>query len=183
MLATALLGLFPLSEALLALRRRASGAASRDGGSMLLLWTTFLAAISLAVLVSFRRIAPLGLGKPLNDALVVLLMASGMALRWAAIRTLGRFFTVDVAVHPEQTVVQSGPYARMRHPSYTGLILLFLGLALHFGDALGVAILMVPSCLAIAWRIRVEERALKQALGAPYEAYCRRTRRLIPGLL
>jgi protein-S-isoprenylcysteine O-methyltransferase len=179
------LWLFPISEVGLALRKRAtrSGATAQDHGSVQALWITFGLAIAGAVLLAYRHWLPLGLGQTVDEALVVGFMASGMILRWSAIRTLGRFFTVDVAIHPDQTVVQSGPYAWVRHPSYSGLLLLLLGLGFQFRDGLSMAVLLVPSAWVIWNRIRVEERALAAALGAPYAAYCLRTRRLVPGLL
>jgi protein-S-isoprenylcysteine O-methyltransferase Ste14 len=60
----------------------------------------------------------------------LVLMGAGIAFRQWAVAVLGRFFTVDVRVHPGQTVVEQGPYRWLRHPSYTGLIATFLGLGL-----------------------------------------------------
>ena len=180
-----LIWLFPVSEVALAVRARsrAFGARSEDHGSFALLWTVFGLAIAAASWLSFQGWAPLPLGPRLREGLVLGLMGAGIALRWASILTLGRFFTVDVAIHGDHAVVRRGPYAWVRHPSYSGLLLLFLGLALHMGDALSVLVLMVPVCVAGWRRIRIEEAALLQGLGEPYAAYCRETRRLIPGLL
>jgi protein-S-isoprenylcysteine O-methyltransferase Ste14 len=60
----------------------------------------------------------------------LVLMWAGIALRQWAVTVLGRFFTVDVRVQPDQTVVEAGPYRYVRHPSYSGMIITFLGLAL-----------------------------------------------------
>ena len=182
---TTLIWFFPVSEVALALRARsrAIGARSEDHGSFALLWTVFGLAIAAATWLSFQGWAPLPLPPALRDALVLALMGSGLLLRWAAILTLGRFFTVDVAIHGDHAVVRRGPYAWVRHPSYSGLLLLFLGLALHMGDALSFLVLMLPVCVAGWRRIRIEETALLQGLGEPYADYCRETRRLIPGLL
>lgn len=181
----AMIWLFPVSEVALALRARsrAFGARSEDRGSFALLWTVFGLAIAAATWISYRGWAPLPLRPALREGLVLVLMGSGLVLRWASILTLGRFFTVDVAIHSDHAVVRRGPYAWVRHPSYSGLLLLFLGLALHMGDALSFLVMMAPICVAGWHRIRVEEAALLQGLGEPYAAYCRDTRRLIPGLL
>src|SRR5690348_17282812 len=72
------------------------------------------------------------------------MMIAGMLFRWTAIRTLGRFFTVDVAVHEGHAVVDSGPYRLVRHPSYTGLLLAFAGLGLAFQNWISLLALLLP---------------------------------------
>ena len=112
----------------------------------------------------------------------VIVFALGTALRWWAVVHLGRFFTVDVTVASDHRVVDSGPYRAMRHPSYTGVLMQFVGWALSLGNAFALPVVVVPIFLALAYRIRVEEAALRGALGEEYSAYCRRTRRLVPGI-
>jgi protein-S-isoprenylcysteine O-methyltransferase len=60
----------------------------------------------------------------------LVLMWAGIALRQWAVSLLGRFFTVDVRVQSDQRVINRGPYRYVRHPSYSGMIITFLGLAL-----------------------------------------------------
>ena len=64
----------------------------------------------------------------------VAVMASGLVIRAWAIVLLGRFFTNDVRVRPGQTVIDTGPYRWVRHPSYTGLILILIGSRLALGN-------------------------------------------------
>ena len=104
-------------------------------------------------------------------------------MRWIAILTLGRLFTVDVAIQANHAVVQSGLYRLVRHPSYSGLLLAFLGLGISFGNWMSILVLMVPIFLAVLNRVRKEEHALIAALGSEYVEYCSRTKRFIPGLL
>jgi protein-S-isoprenylcysteine O-methyltransferase len=111
------------------------------------------------------------------------LLLGGLALRWTAILTLGRFFTVDVAIHAGHVVVQTGLYRSVRHPSYTGLLVAFLGLGVFYANWLSILALLVPISLAVLNRVVKEERALLTSLGAEYAAYCVRTKRFIPGLL
>jgi protein-S-isoprenylcysteine O-methyltransferase Ste14 len=84
---------------------------------------------------------------------------------------LGRYFTSNVAIHESQTVLRTGVYHYMRHPSYTGLWLAFLGLAIHFRSWISVALVLVPITAAMLYRIRVEETALVDAFGQAYEQY------------
>lgn len=180
-----LIVLFPLSEIGLAFltRSRLRGMRSEDHGSMRLLWIAIGVGLAAAIAAEWVRAARLPVPLPVLRAVALALLAGGLALRWAAIVHLGRFFTVDVAIAGAHRVVDTGPYRFVRHPSYTGLLLAFLGLGLSFANALSLVALMVPVALAVAHRVGHEEAALRAALGAEYEAYCARTRRFVPGLL
>ena len=179
--------LFPLSEIVLAVVKRARGstAAVEDRGSMLFLWLTITLAVGLAIAIvlKFPRAARLPLPATIRVGAALGLLAAGLAIRWVAILTLGRFFTVNVAIHEDHALVETGLYRYVRHPSYTGLLLAFLGLGVLFGNWLSIAALMILITLALMRRIRVEESALAAALGPTYADYCARTKRLIPGLL
>jgi protein-S-isoprenylcysteine O-methyltransferase Ste14 len=115
-------------------------------------------------------------------AVGVALMLTGIAFRYWAVRTLGRFFTVTVGVEDDQRVVDTGPYARLRHPSYTGILAIYLGLGIALDGWLSVAPAVVIPAAAVAYRIAHEERELRAGLGEAYEAYSRRTDRLVPGV-
>jgi protein-S-isoprenylcysteine O-methyltransferase Ste14 len=106
---------------------------------------------------------------------------AGGALRIWPIFVLGRRFSGLVAIQPGHELVTDGIYRVIRHPSYLGMIILMLGWALAFRSGLGVilAALIVPPLLA---RIRSEETLLRLQFGDEYDAYRRRTSRLIPGI-
>ena len=110
----------------------------------------------------------------------IVMMLLGTALRFWAIVTLGRYFTIDVAVRSRQPVVQTGPYRLVRHPSYSGLLLIMVGMGVALAN--WVSLIVLPACVMIGllYRVRVEERALVQVLGQPYVDYMRRTKRFIP---
>jgi protein-S-isoprenylcysteine O-methyltransferase Ste14 len=111
----------------------------------------------------------------------VVLFAAGGALRIWPVFVLGHRFSGLVAIQPEHTLVTSGVYGVIRHPSYLGLLVSSLGWALAFRSGVGVLLtaLLIPPLIA---RIRAEETLLCTHFGEEYEAYCRRTSRLIPGL-
>lgn len=111
----------------------------------------------------------------------VALYVAGGALRLWPVFVLGRRFSGLVAIQPEHTLVTSGIYGVIRHPSYFGLIVNFLGWALVFRSALGVALTGL-TVLILLGRIRAEEALLQAQFGAEYDAYRARTSRLIPGL-
>ena len=111
----------------------------------------------------------------------VVLFAAGGALRIWPVFVLGRRFSGLVAIQPGHTLVTSGVYRVIRHPSYLGLLVNSLGWALAFRSGVGVLLtaLLVPPLLA---RINAEERLLHTQFGHEYDAYRSRTSRLIPGL-
>ena len=107
---------------------------------------------------------------------------SGATLRWWAIRTLGAHFTRNLQVTAEQRVVTGGPYRLLRHPSYTGAVLMIAGVGVGLGNALSVAMCLILPAAGYIQRIAGEEKMLHRELGQPYADYANRTKRLIPGL-
>jgi protein-S-isoprenylcysteine O-methyltransferase len=112
----------------------------------------------------------------------LLLFVTGILLRWYSIIHLGRFFTVDVAISAEHRVIDSGPYRFVRHPSYTGALIAFIGVGLYVRNWISLLLLILPITAAFLWRIRIEEQALIAGLGEDYRRYAARTKRLIPFL-
>ena len=180
-----LLGLFYFaSELLLRFTRQTKRAAANpmDRSTLRLLWITILGSIASAVLVA--RFGPVGKYGLSPRALwgCEAIFWTGIILRWAAILTLGKFFTVDVTIQTDHRLVKSGLYRWVRHPSYPGMMLAFLGYSLTLRNAGSVALIIVPISLALARRISVEEEALRGAFGEDYRRYQQETKRLVPGL-
>ncbi len=171
------------SEVLLSIMRRSRGTGVRqDRSTLRILWLVIAVSVGAAIyLMIHARGATLPCAKFfawLGFGLFVL----GLVVRWWAIIVLGRFFTVDVQIEPDHQLVQRGPYRLVRHPSYTGVLLAFLGFGLTLGNWAASLALMVPLWFAFGYRMRVEEEVLAGALGESYRSYQRRTRRLIPGV-
>ena len=110
----------------------------------------------------------------------VIVILLGVALRWYAIRTLGHYFTRDVAVSADQPVVVQGPYRWIRHPAYSGTFLTVLGVGLAMANWASLLTLLACVFVGHFYRVRVEEKALVEAIGQPYIDYIRRTKRFIP---
>jgi len=179
-IATVLRAAWFVAETLHASRTRVAPVEDRDEASLKLLKAATL-AVPVGVAVGFTDfgrvrggagdwLAALGLG----------LMVVGIGLRWAAIRTLGRFFTRAVSILEGHRIVRSGLYRHLRHPSYTGYLLGNLGLGLALANWASTLIIFVPVAAATLYRIRVEERALLERFGDEYVAHARSTKRLIP---
>jgi len=172
---------FGLSEFCLSLwKRSGAGAADQDRRSLRVLWVVILGSVAVAIL-AVHRLPQFhsGLLASLHPAGIAL-FAAGLILRWHAIVWLGRFFTVNVAIAADHCVVDTGPYRYVRHPSYTGVLLAFLGYGIALGNWLSLLAVTVPIAAAFMRRIAVEEAALTGALGQAYREYASRTRRLVP---
>jgi len=175
-------GIFGLSELALLIARRSGGSArSDDRGSLLLLWVVIIASQSVAITISRMNVGAPDLSVlqhlvPLGCAIYV----AGLVWRWYSILYLGKLFTVNVAIAADHYVVDTGPYRFIRHPSYTGALLALLGLGICYGNWSALLVLMIPITLAFLQRIRVEEAALRGALGDAYAQYSAHTKRLIP---
>jgi len=160
-------------------RLRGKGGRERDRATRVLIAVTLGAAIGGAIVVS-RSLAP-SLRMPGDwRALGVVLMWLGLATRVWAIATLGRAFRTTVEVDPGQAVVSSGPYRWVRHPSYSGLLLIAAGLGLALDNWLSLAICLLVPLPAIVRRIDVEEAELTRVLGDAYREYRAETARLMP---
>jgi len=103
-------------------------------------------------------------------------------LRVWSVAVLGRYFTYVVQVSTDQQVVDTGPYRLIRHPSYTGALMMAGGIGLSLRHAWPPLLIVATSFTAYLIRMLVEEHALAQGLGEPYRAYMARTKRLIPFL-
>ena len=161
-------------------RTRQSSGEVRDRGSLLVLWVAIGASIAGAKTAGGMGLASLD-GTAVGVAGVVIFIV-GLAVRWTAILSLGRSFSANVAIHSMQTVYRGGLYRFVRHPSYTGLVLIFAAIGLGTRSWVGLAIMLVIPVTALLYRIRVEEAALTAAFGGEYVAYMRETKRLIPGV-
>lgn len=131
----------------------------------------------------FSAWPPLARLWPMSDALgwaMVALTAAGFAFAWWARIHLGRLWSGGVVLREDHRVVDSGPYALVRHPIYTGLFAALIAMALAKGTPLALvgAALFV---LGFTLKARVEERFLEQAL-PDYAAYRRRVGMIVPGI-
>jgi protein-S-isoprenylcysteine O-methyltransferase Ste14 len=110
----------------------------------------------------------------------MVILLAGLVLRGWSFKVLGQYFTHTVMVSSDQPVIATGPYRVLRHPSYTGIILIGLGVGLaaaNWAALAGVTLLILTPLL---WRIRIEENALSTTLGDRYRAYAAQHKRLVP---
>jgi protein-S-isoprenylcysteine O-methyltransferase Ste14 len=174
--------IYLVSEILLTLTRRSRSktGTKQDRSTLGIIWLVIVVSIVVGVFVAQNfRAAALPDGRMLAIAAVVLFVA-GLLLRWWAIITLGRFFTVDVTIEKDHELVGRGPFRVVRHPSYTGVLLAFVGVALSLRNWAALLVILLPIGAAFIHRMNVEEDALLRALGPRYAEYTKRTKRLVP---
>jgi protein-S-isoprenylcysteine O-methyltransferase len=167
------------AEGVHAARRRGAVAGEWDRGSGRL-WDAASLCALLGVALWYAGVGGMRAGRAWAGVVGVSLMVVGLAVRWAAIRTLGRYFERVVNIRDDHVLVRRGLYGWVRHPSYTGALLAHLGFALSFANWLSLVAVFAPMLAAALYRMSVEERALRHRFGAEYDEYAARTRRLLP---
>jgi protein-S-isoprenylcysteine O-methyltransferase Ste14 len=180
----ALAAVWVLGEILIAVITTTGGRHGKiqDRGTQIILWIVIVASLNIVGWV--HKFFPVDMPgsyswlRPVAFGILIL----GLGIRAVAIFTLGKAFSANVAMRPGQGLQRSGPYRLVRHPSYLGLELIFLAFALHSRTWACFAVVLVPTTLAVVYRIHVEEIALRLAFGADYEDYSHSTKRLIPGI-
>lgn len=118
---------------------------------------------------------------PFEIAGAALILIGATLAGWAIVY-LREYYSAKISVGKSQVLLQSGPYRVIRHPSYLGMLLIGVGVALGYASLLGLLaapLLLIPGLI---YRISVEERLLQGRFGAEYSSYQKRTKRLIPGV-
>jgi protein-S-isoprenylcysteine O-methyltransferase Ste14 len=165
----------------LATRTSSGGGKVRDRGTQLLLWATIVPAVTACEWLHYVSRGEIPTKGDWLTTLAVAVMLAALAIRWTAIRMLGKAFSANVAIRGDQRLNTRGIYGWVRHPSYLGLLLVFVAIGLHSRHWLGLVVMLAPTA-ALIYRIHVEEIALREAFGPEYAAYSQRTKRLVPGI-
>ncbi len=121
----------------------------------------------------------------LNTALLALAVLLAFASVWlvmAAIRTLGKEWSLTARLVEGHRLVIEGPYKLVRHPIYTGMFGLLLATALTYSHWLGLLLGVIIFWVGTVVRVRSEERLLRAEFGAKFDAYAQRVPAVLPGL-
>ncbi len=138
-----------------------------------------LLAHSVPVAVLNKRFLPDGDWRFWGGAAVT---AGGLLFSvWARLH-LGKNWSQAVTVKEGHELIRSGPYALVRHPIYSGLLLGFVGSAMALGEWRGL--LAVALVFGTLWnKLRLEEKWMRAQFGESYEAYCRQVAALVPYII
>ena len=153
-----------------------------DKASLKILWITITVSIITGIIFSKTNII-------ISESFAIFvyysgigLICGGLIIRWIAILTLKKAFTVNVSISEDQRLVKFGIYKYIRHPSYLGSLLSFLGLGIVFNNWITFAVIFIPILISFLYRISVEEKVLIDAFGNQYREYVKCSKRLIPGI-
>jgi protein-S-isoprenylcysteine O-methyltransferase Ste14 len=103
-----------------------------------------------------------------------------MSIRLIAIKTLNTHFTYAVKILDNHQLITSGIYKYIRHPSYSGQLLIILGSGIAFSNYVSIVIIFIPFFLAVLYRISIEETVLMNYFTDAYLEYRKKTKLLIP---
>lgn len=163
-------------------RRQRTDGSAHDQGSLILLYVCITLGYCIAIPTSFSPYGRLTWGQPVWPILGAGLIVTGLWIRYSAMRTLAAYFTYAVEIQTQHRLVETGLYRSIRHPGYLGQLLVFLGIGLALANWISLLGLLLPIGLGFNGRINVEEQALQQHFAGVYDAYRRRSWRLIPWL-
>ena len=135
--------------------------------------------VSAIVIFALRRLAfhPYQFAQPVRDVGAVICVAGVAVAVWARL-ILGRSWGMPMSTHSEPTLIRTGPYAYVRHPIYSGILLAMIGSALATG--LGWLIALAVTIVYFVYALRVEESDLRASFPREYPEYAAHTKRLIP---
>ncbi len=147
-----------------------------------LIWLVVVCSVIGAFGFKYLQLVQLPMAYGLRQIIALVFMLMGLAIRFYAIKSLGRFFSTTVVIQTEHLLVAHGLYQYIRHPAYTGLLLSFFATGIAMGDILALLMLVLPLGFFLKQRICVEEAILVSYFGKDYVDYSVRTKKLIPWL-
>ncbi|WP_175998018.1 methyltransferase family protein [Burkholderia stabilis] len=160
-------------------RPETGGGHRADRNTLRIIWTVTVSANTIAAIVAVLTNVPI-VSAPGFRYVGIAIMVLGLALRIASIVSLGRMFTYNVAIRDGHQLVTSGLYRFVRHPSYSGLLIIFIGYGLGLNNWLSLVIAFMPVFWAIMRRTAVEESVLEDQFGDVYREYKKRIARFVP---
>jgi protein-S-isoprenylcysteine O-methyltransferase Ste14 len=113
-------------------------------------------------------------------AIIVLVVLASLIFVTAAVRTLGKQWSLQARVLEHHELIRRGPYRIVRHPIYTGMFGMLSASTLAHGHWLGLVIASLVYYLGTVMRIRSEEKLLREQFGSEYEEYARGVPAFIP---
>ncbi|MGG5209339.1 methyltransferase family protein [Chryseobacterium sp. MIQD13] len=151
----------------------------KDHSTLNILWMAIPFSIAASVTASYMTKFPIAKGSWIlytGEAFIII----GIIFRFIIIRSLGKYFTVDVTIKQDHKIKKEGFYKYMRHPSYAFSLLTSLGLGIYLNNWISLILAFLPPFLAFIYRIKIEEQALVEQFGEEYTEYRKKTKKLIP---
>ncbi|MGR7993719.1 protein-S-isoprenylcysteine O-methyltransferase [Xanthobacter sp. ZOL 2024] len=112
----------------------------------------------------------------------VVVFIAALWLFWRTHRAIGRYWSVTLEIKEKHELVTTGVYAQVRHPMYSAFFMWALAQALLLPNWIAGPAGLVGFGILFFFRVGREEQMMREAFGAEYDAYVRRTKRIIPGI-
>ncbi|MEO5867263.1 MAG: isoprenylcysteine carboxylmethyltransferase family protein [Sphingomonas sp.] len=125
---------------------------------------------------------PLSFAALSQAALVLALMLGAVALFNASSRAMGKNWSLVARTREDHQLVQTGPFAFVRHPIYVAIFMFMVAMAIAYGHVANLIVAIPVYTAATRLRAGHEERLLREQFGAAYDAYADRVKRFIPGI-
>lgn len=153
-------------------------------------WYPILYLIGVLFMVNFRFLGRFGIPRDklaisllsptiVLNLIIVILLSAGLVVAIVARRTLAKNWSGAVALKEDHELITTGLYQYVRHPIYTGMLLMILGTALSLAT-LGAAIGFLIIVVGVLLKLKQEEALLTQHFAQDYLSYKKHTRTLIP---
>ncbi len=160
--------------------KKNSASINRDKGSLVIFYSTIFLGYGVGIPVSFSDYGRIEIWFPYLPITGLIIIIFGLSIRLVAKKTLDKQFTYTVKIIDDHKLIISGIYKYIRHPSYTGQLLIFLGSGIAFANIYSIIFLFIPNLLASFYRISVEEKVLIDHFKDQYTDYMKKTKKLIP---
>jgi protein-S-isoprenylcysteine O-methyltransferase Ste14 len=152
---------------------------SSDKGSLWLLYGLITLGYTLSFAIGATKIGRIYVWNTLFGVGMVIFVI-GLLIRIHSILTLKRYFTYSVATVENHKIIETGLYQYIRHPGYLGQLIIFLGISISISNWFSILFMMLPILIGYFYRIRIEEKFMREQLGEDYQIYQERTKKIIP---
>ena len=170
-----------LSEIILNRLRRSNSSDKKgaDKNSLLLIWVVVIPVIVISSYIAQRFYIPI-VESQWTGYTGLAIMIIGIVIRLLVIKSLGRYFTVDVTIRQDHQLKKDGFYSLVRHPSYFASWLSFAGFGISVNNWISFLLVSVSALAVFMYRIKVEEEVLINQFGPQYLEYKKSTKAIIP---
>lgn len=163
-------------------RSAKTGGKNSDRWSFVIIYAAISLGFSGGYILSFSHVGEIVTWFPFVSAAGFLLGVAGLVVRISAMRILNDYFTHTVQIIEGHEIVRTGFYRYIRHPSYSGQLLILLGFGVMLSNWASLLVIFLPFFFAIMHRISIEEKTLVLHFGDRYRDYIKETKRFIPGI-
>jgi protein-S-isoprenylcysteine O-methyltransferase Ste14 len=154
-----------------------------ERGELKMVWSLYAMYGTYTLIVTGAGVESLSLRSGLSigwSVLGVVLYLMSVVLRRISIRTLGKFWSLQVEIRREHRLIREGPYRYVRHPIYSAIVLEVLSIPLTVNAWLTLLFAVVTHVPLVLLRMRLEEKALAEKLGDEYRRYQQEVGALLP---